>query len=69
MKKVVLSLAVLFAAALVSCGGNKEANAEEATVDSTTMTEEVVAAPVDTAAAATVDTAAAAPTTDTTANK
>lgn len=60
MKKVVLSLAVLFAAALVSCGGNKEANAEEATVDSTTMTEEVVAAPVD-SAAATVDTTAAAP--------
>ncbi len=69
MKKVVLSLAVLFAAALVSCGGNKEANAEEATVDSTTMTEEV-AAPVDTVATQTVDTTTTAPAAaDTTGNK
>lgn len=68
MKKVVLSLAVLFAAALVSCGGNKEANAEEATAD-TTMTEEVAApVPADTAVVAPADTAAAAPA-DTAANK
>lgn len=39
MKKVVLSLAVLFSMAMVSCGGNKEAQA----VDSDTVAvEEVV---------------------------
>lgn len=60
MKKVVLSLAVLFAAALVSCG-NKPAETEEAPVDSVEMTEEV--ATVDSVApeAATADTTAQAP--------
>lgn len=55
MKKVALSLAVLFAAALVSCGGNKENKEEAATVDSAAVTEEVVdsavtEAPADSAA-------------------
>ncbi len=58
MKKVVLSLAVLFAAALVSCG-NKPAETEEAPVDSVEMTEEV--ATVDTVATENVDTTAQAP--------
>lgn len=39
MKKVVYSLAVLFSVALVSCGGNKAA---EATDSETIATEEVV---------------------------
>ncbi len=39
MKKVVYSLAVLFSVALVSCGGNKAA---EATDSETIETEEVV---------------------------
>lgn len=39
MKKVVLSLAVLFSVAMVSCGGNKAAEA----VDSDTIVEVAVA--------------------------
>lgn len=49
MKKVALSLAVLFAAALVSCG-NKENKTEEATVDSTMDTTMVAEPTTDSAA-------------------
>ncbi len=54
MKKVVLSLAVLFAAAMVSCSGNKE-NKEEGAVDTTAieMTDtNVMEAPADSNATA-----------------
>lgn len=72
MKKVALSLAVLFAAALVSCG-NKENKEEEAAVDSAAMTETVdsAAMAVDTTAQAAPADSAAAPTetVDTAANK
>lgn len=55
MKKVVLSLAVLFSVALVSCGGKKaEANADS---DSMIAVEEVV-----------TDTLTVEPTSDSTAN-
>lgn len=69
MKKVALSLAVLFAAALVSCG-NKE-NAEEATTDTTTIeapadTTVAEEAPADTTAAEAAPAAEEAPA-DTTA--
>lgn len=60
MKKVVLSLAVLFAAALVSCG-NKPAETEEAPVDSMQMTEEVTTVDSTAAVEAPVDTTAQAP--------
>lgn len=61
MKKVVLSLAVLFSMAMVSCGGNKA----EATADSDTMvvTDEAVEVAVDSANdSATVEAAAATDT-------
>lgn len=55
MKKVVLSLAVLFSVAMVSCGGNKAAEAQdsaEAVVEEVAVEEVAVdsAAPVDSAA-------------------
>ena len=55
MKKVVLSLAVLFSVAMVSCGGNKAAEAQDsaAEVVEEVAVEEVVvdsAAPADSAA-------------------
>ena len=64
MKKVVLSLAVLFSVAMVSCGGNKAAEAQDS--DSAVVVEEVAveevvvdsAAPADSAAV--VDSAAPA---------
>jgi len=65
MKKLVLSLAVLFSVAMVSCSGNKEANdsaADTAVVADTTLTvteEVVVDSPVADSPAATVDTPAA----------
>jgi hypothetical protein len=46
MKKVVLSLAVLFAAAMVSCGNKANEATEEVATDSI-ATEEVVEAPAD----------------------
>lgn len=46
MKKVVLSLAVLFSVAMVSCGGNKQAEA----VDSDTIVVEEAEVVVDSAA-------------------
>ncbi|MDE5674974.1 MAG: hypothetical protein K2I16_02370 [Muribaculaceae bacterium] len=57
MKKVVLSLAVLFSVAMVSCGGNKAAEAQDsaATVVEEVAVEEVVvdsAAPADSAVVA-----------------
>lgn len=55
MKKVVLSLAVLFSIAMVSCGGNKQAEATDS--DSMMVAEETV-----------VDTVAVEPTSDSTAN-
>lgn len=55
MKKVVLSLAVLFSIAMVSCGGNKQA--ETADSDSMTVAEETI-----------TDTVAVEPTSDSTAN-
>lgn len=55
MKKVVLSLAVLFSIAMVSCGGNKQAEATDS--DSTMMVEETI-----------TDTVAVEPTSDSTAN-
>ncbi len=61
MKKVVLSLAVLFSVAMVSCGGNK--NAEVADSDSVVIVEtEEVAVAVDSVAAdsAAADTVVAA---------
>ncbi|MDE5975732.1 MAG: hypothetical protein K2G69_04205 [Muribaculaceae bacterium] len=68
MKKVVLSLAVLFSMAMVSCGGNKAAEADSAAADSVEVTEVAVeevtvdsAAPAaDSAAAPAADSAAAA---------
>lgn len=50
MKKVVLSLAVLFSVAMVACNGNKKAETVD-TVD-TIAQEEVIAADSDTVAAA-----------------
>lgn len=57
MKKVVLSLAVLFSVAMVSCGGNKAAEAQDsaANVVEEVAVEEVVvdsAAPADSAVVA-----------------
>lgn len=61
MKKVALSLAVLFAAALVSCG-NKENKAEEAAIDSTaTEVVDTTVAPATDSAAAPVAADTAAP--------
>lgn len=62
MKKVILSLAVLFSVAMVSCGGNKKAEAvdtdtvaavaiEEAVVEDTLANDSVVAETVVAAAA------------------
>lgn len=48
MKKVVLSLAVLFSVALVSCGGNKAAEADSTPVEA--AVEEVVAEVADSVA-------------------
>ena len=55
MKKVVLSLAVLFSIAMVSCGGNKQAEATDS--DSMMVAEETI-----------TDTVAVEPTSDSTAN-
>ncbi len=52
MKKVVLSLAVLFSMAMVSCGGNKEAQVADS--DSVVAEEEVVVAEDSNAAGDTV---------------
>lgn len=49
MKKVVLSLAVLFSVAMVACNGNKKAEAVDS--DSIIAAEEVVAVDSDTAVA------------------
>ena len=59
MKKVVLSLAVLFSMAMVSCGGNKAAEAQDS--DSVVAGEETVVeeGAVDSAAADAADSAAA----------
>ncbi|MDE5887503.1 MAG: hypothetical protein K2J48_03600 [Muribaculaceae bacterium] len=59
MKKVVLSLAVLFSMAMVSCGGNKAAEAQDS--DSVVAVEETVVeeVAVDSAAAPAADSAAA----------
>ena len=45
MKKVVLSLAVIFSVAMVSCGGNKAAEAQD--TDTVVAVEETVAEVVD----------------------
>ena len=56
MKKLALSLAVLFSVAMVSCGGNKEDKACDSTCDTTVeMTEEAVV--VDSPVADSVDAA------------
>lgn len=69
MKKVALSLAVLFAAALVSCGNKQEAT-EEAPIDSTaTEVVDSVAAPVDSVAPATEAPATETPATEAPAEK
>lgn len=64
MKKVILSLAVLFSVAMVSCGGNKTAEAaDSAVIVEETVVEEVVvdsAAQVADSAAVVVDSAAPA---------
>lgn len=63
MKKIVLSLAVLFSMAMVSCGGNKAA--EAADTDTVVAAEEVVAVDSanDTVAAAAVEAVDGADTT------
>ncbi|MBD5309184.1 MAG: hypothetical protein HDS10_01985 [Bacteroides sp.] len=62
MKKVVLSLAVLFSMAMVSCGGNKAAEAQDS--DSVVAVEETVVEEVAVDSAAPVADSAAAPAAD-----
>ena len=50
MKKVILSLAVIFSVAMVSCGGNKAA--EQAADSANAVVEEAVEVAVDTVVAA-----------------
>ncbi|MDE5586719.1 MAG: hypothetical protein K2I92_10380 [Muribaculaceae bacterium] len=57
MKKVVLALAVVFSVALVSCGGDKKAAAEDS---ANAVVEETVAVAVDSVNDSTVDTVVAA---------
>ena len=60
MKKLVFSLAVLFSLAMVSCGGNKAAEAVDSdTVVEAVVEEEVVADSNDTTAVAEVEVAEA----------
>ncbi len=61
MKKLVFSLAVLFSVAMVSCGGNKAAEATDSAADTLEVVAEevVVADSNDTAAAAAVEVAEA----------
>ena len=47
MKKLVFSLAVLFSVAMVSCGGNKTAEAADTDSNTTVEIEETVAAVAD----------------------
>jgi uncharacterized protein YcfL len=51
MKKVFLSLAVIASVALVSCGGNKAAEAADSVAEDTAVVVEVAEVAVDTAAA------------------
>ncbi len=60
MKKVVLSLAVLFSMAMVSCGGNKAENNDSANAEEVVAVEEVTEVAVDSAAPAAADSAAPA---------
>ncbi len=62
MKKVVLSLAVLFSMAMVSCGGNKAAEAQDS--DSAVVVEEVAVEEVAVDSAAPAADSAAAPAAD-----
>lgn len=56
MKKVVLSLAVLFSVALVSCSGNKSEQADSAAVDSAVLVEETITESIAIDSAAPADT-------------
>ena len=60
MKKLALSLAVLFAVGLVSCGGNKEDKACDSVCDTPAVEEVAVVEEVATDSANVADTAAAA---------
>ncbi len=59
MKKLVYSLAVLFAVSLVSCGGAKEAANDSESVAAETVVEETAAVETAAAETATAETAAA----------
>ena len=58
MKKLVYSLAVLFAVSLVSCGGAKEAANDSESVAAETVVEETAAVETAAAETATAETAA-----------